>query len=94
VIQTLANPVPAQGNALVRNVEDMETFTRQRVARARLAVDDALRLVAQEMLWASYWMEVRKAQNPARSFGAAPASTLQALRAVIQRQQQAVIVRK
>ena len=23
-IQTLANPVPAQGNAIVRNVEDME----------------------------------------------------------------------
>jgi histidine ammonia-lyase len=86
-IQTLANPVPAQGNALVRNVEDMETYTRQRVARARLAVDDALRLVAQEMLSASYWMEVREAQNPDRSFGAAPASALQALRAVIPWQQ-------
>jgi histidine ammonia-lyase len=86
-IQTLANPVPAQGNALVRNVEDMETFTRQRVARARLAVDNAFRLVAQEMLSASYWMEVRKAQNPDRSFGAAPAGALQALRAVIPWQQ-------
>jgi histidine ammonia-lyase len=86
-IQTLANPVPAQGNALVRNVEDMETYTRQRVARARLAVDDALRLVAQEMLSASYWMEIRKAQNPDRSFAAAPASALQALRAVIPWQQ-------
>jgi histidine ammonia-lyase len=82
-IQTLANPVPAQGNALVRNVEDMETFTRQRVARARLAVDDAMRLVAQEMLSSSYWMEIRKAQNPARSFGVAPASALAAVRAVI-----------
>ena len=82
-IQTLANPVPAQGNALVRNVEDMETFTRQRVARARLAVDNALRLVGQEMLSASYWMEVRREQNPSRSFGAAPASALAALRAVI-----------
>jgi histidine ammonia-lyase len=86
-IQTLANPVPAQGNALVRNVEDMETFTRQRVARARLAVDNALRLVAQEMLSASYWMEVRKAQNPARAFGAAPAEALRALRAVLPWQQ-------
>jgi histidine ammonia-lyase len=82
-IQTLANPVPAQGNALVRNVEDMETFTRQRVARARLAVDNALRLVGQEMLSSSYWMEVRREQNPARSFGVAPANALAALRAVI-----------
>ncbi len=82
-IQTLANPVPAQGNALVRNVEDMETFTRQRVARARLAVDNALRLIGQEMLSSSYWMEVRRAQNPARSFGVAPANALAGLRAVI-----------
>jgi histidine ammonia-lyase len=82
-IQTLANPVPAQGNALVRNVEDMETFTRQRVARARLAVDNAMRLVAQEMLSASFWMEVRKAQNPSRSFGTAPTDALQAVRGVM-----------
>lgn len=86
-IQTLANPVPAQGNALVRNVEDMETFTRQRVARSRLAVDNAMRLIAEEMLSASYWMEVRKAQNPERSFASAPASALAALRAVVPWQQ-------
>jgi histidine ammonia-lyase len=88
-IQTLANPVPAQGNALVSNVEDMETFTRQRVARARLAVDNALRLVAQEMLSASYWMELRKAQNPSRSFGVSPVAALEALRRVIPWQQEA-----
>jgi histidine ammonia-lyase len=82
-IQTLANPVPAQGNALVRNVEDMETFTRQRVARARLAVDNAMRLVGQELLSASYWMEVRRIQNPSRSFGVAPVNALAALRSVI-----------
>jgi histidine ammonia-lyase len=82
-IQTLANPVPAQGNALVRNVEDMETFTRQRVARARLAVDNAMRLIGQEMLSSTYWMELRKAQNPSRSFGVAPANALAAFRAVI-----------
>ena len=29
-VQELANPIPAQGNALVRNVEDMENFTRQK----------------------------------------------------------------
>ncbi len=75
--------MPAQGNSLVRNVEDMESFTRQRVARARLAVDNSLRLIAQEMLSASYWMEVRKAQNPSRSFGGPPAAALAALRAVV-----------
>jgi histidine ammonia-lyase len=82
-IQQLANPVPAQGNALVRQVEDVEGFGRQKVARARLAVDNALRLVAEEMLSASYWMEIRKAQKADRSFGVAPAAALAALRTVV-----------
>jgi histidine ammonia-lyase len=82
-IQQLANPVPAQGNALVRQVEDVEGFGRQKVARARLAVDNALRLVAEELLSASYWMEVRKEQKASRSFGAAPTAALGALRTVI-----------
>jgi histidine ammonia-lyase len=82
-VQQLANPIPAQGNALVRNVEDMENFTRQKVARARLAVDNAFRLVAQEALSATYWMNVRSAQKPTRSFGTAPDAAWKALRAVI-----------
>jgi histidine ammonia-lyase len=82
-VQELASPIPAQGNSLVRNVEDMEMFTRQKVSRARLAVDDAFRLVAQEALSASYWMNVRAAQKPTRSFGTAPAAAWQSLRAVI-----------
>ena len=82
-VQELANPIPAQGNALVRNGEDMENFTRQKAARARLAVDNAFRLVAQEALSATYWMNVRAAQKPSRSFGAAPAAAWHALRAVI-----------
>jgi histidine ammonia-lyase len=86
-VQQLANPVPAQGNALVRQVEDVEGFGRQKVARARLAVDNALRLVAEEMLSASYWMEIRKAQRPDRSFSVAPAAALNALRTVVPWQQ-------
>ena len=82
-VQELANPIPAQGNALVRNVEDMENFTRLKVARARLAVDDAFRLIAQEALSATYWMNVRSTQRPSRSFGAAPNAAWQSLRAVI-----------
>jgi len=87
-IQQLANPVPAQGNALVRQVEDVEGFGRQKVARARLAVDNALRLVAEELLSASYWMEVRRIQRPSRSFGMAPTAALNALRTVIPWQDQ------
>jgi histidine ammonia-lyase len=86
-LQALANPIPAQGNALVRNVEDMEAFGRQKVARARLAVDTAMYLIGQELLSASYWMDVRRVQKPSRSFGGPATTALQALRAVIPWQQ-------
>ena len=83
-LHTLTNPIPAQGLSLVRNVEDMESYTRQRVGRAREAVDIALRLVAHEMLSASYWVEVRKAENPERSFGRVAEDAMAGLRTVLQ----------
>ncbi len=82
-LHTLTNPLPAQGLSLVRNVEDMESYTRQRVQRARRAVDIALRLIAQEMMSASYWVEVRRAQNSARSFGRVVEDALAGLRTVL-----------
>jgi histidine ammonia-lyase len=82
-IQTLANPVPAQGNAIVRNVEDLQAEGRIKVARSRLAVDNTLYLLAEDVLNASYWMDVRKAQDPSRSFGAAPTAAWNAFRRVV-----------
>jgi histidine ammonia-lyase len=82
-IQTLANPVPAQGNAIVRNVEDLQAEGRIKVARARLAVDNTLYLLAENVLNASYWMNVRQAQDPRRSFGVAPTAAWNAFRRVV-----------
>lgn len=82
-LQTLANPVPAQGLTLVRNVEDMEMYTRLKVARARVAVDTSMRLLAEELASATYWMEVRKAQNPGRSFGGPATAALHSVRSVL-----------
>jgi histidine ammonia-lyase len=86
-LQTLVNPVPAQGNPLEQNVEDMEGFGRLKVARARLAVDDALYLVGQELLSASRWMNIRDLQRPGRSFGGPPAAAWQTFRTVVPWQQ-------
>jgi histidine ammonia-lyase len=82
-IQTLANPVPAQGNAIVRNVEDLQAEGRIKVARARLAVDNTLYLLAENALNATYWMNVRQAQDPARSFGVSPTAAWNAFRRVV-----------
>jgi histidine ammonia-lyase len=82
-LQALANPVPAQGNPIQRQVEDMQSFGRQKVERARLAVNAALHLIGQELLSATYWMNVRETQDPERSFGEAPTAAWEAFRAVI-----------
>ncbi|MGH8574994.1 MAG: aromatic amino acid lyase, partial [Gammaproteobacteria bacterium] len=82
-IQTLANPVPAQGNAIVRNVEDLQAEGRIKVARARLAVDNTLYLLAENALNATFWMNVRQAQDPGRSFGVSPTAAWNAFRQVV-----------
>jgi histidine ammonia-lyase len=86
-LQILVNPVPAQGLPLEGNVEDMEGFGRLKVARARLAVDNSLYLVGQELLSATRWMDIRNIQRPGRSFGGPPAQAWQAFRTVIPWQQ-------
>jgi histidine ammonia-lyase len=47
-IQTLQNPVPAQGNSIVSTVEDLQAEGRIKVSRARLAVDDLNWLLGQD----------------------------------------------
>jgi histidine ammonia-lyase len=86
-LQILVNPVPAQGLPLEGNVEDMEGYGRLKVARARLAVDNALYLIGQELLSATKWMDIRALQRPGRSFGGPPTAAWQAFRVVVPWQQ-------
>jgi histidine ammonia-lyase len=82
-IQGLINPVPPEGNALIQNVEDMQTQTRLKVTRARTAVDDTVDLLAEDLLTGTYWLDLRKTQNPARAFGASPTAVWTAFRATL-----------
>src|ERR1700675_3240634 len=82
-IQGLINPVPPEGNALIQNVEDMQTQTRLKVARARTAVDDTMDLLAEDLLTGTYWLDLRKAQIPTRSFGASPMAVWSAFRSTL-----------
>src|SRR5450631_1223900 len=67
-IQGLINPVPPEGNALIQNVEDLQTQTRLKVTRARTAVDDTVELLAEDLLTGTYWLDLRKSQNRGRNF--------------------------
>ena len=82
-IQGLINPVPPEGNALIQNVEDMQTQTRLKITRARAAVDDTIELLAEDLLTGTYWLDLRKAQSAGRSFGASPNAVWAAFRSTL-----------
>ena len=82
-IQGLINPVPPEGNALIQNVEDMQTQTRLKVLRARRAVEDTVDLLAEDLLTGTYWLDLRKAQNAARNFGTSPTAVWTAFRSIL-----------
>ena len=82
-IQGLINPVPPEGNALIQNVEDMQTQTRLKVTRARAAVENTIELLAEDLLTGTYWLDMRRSQDPKRNFGAAPTAVWSAFRATL-----------
>jgi histidine ammonia-lyase len=82
-IQGLINPVPPEGVALIQNVEDMQGQTRLKVTRARTAVDDTFDLLGEDLLTGTYWLDMRKSQNAARSFGDSPTAVWKSFRAIL-----------
>ncbi len=82
-LQALANPIPADVDADRIHPDETTTYGSEKVAKARLALDAALRLIGQELLTASFWMDVRREQNPERTFGAVPQSVHDAFRAIV-----------
>ena len=82
-ISGLINPVVPQGQPIIATVEDLQGETRLKVNRARQAVDLTTHLLALDLITSSNWVEIRKAQDPARRFGAAPTALLAGLRTIL-----------
>jgi histidine ammonia-lyase len=82
-IQGLAMPVAPSGLAIVSTVEDLQANTQIKVGRARQAVNDSFDLLGQDLLTAAFWMDVRKAQDPARDFGPGPTAAWTAFRQIL-----------
>jgi histidine ammonia-lyase len=79
-VQGLMNPVAPFGSAIVGTVEDLQAQTRIKAQRARQAVETTFDLLGFDLIQGSLWMDVRKAQDPGRNFGAAPTAAWAALR--------------
>jgi histidine ammonia-lyase len=82
-IQSLTNPVAPFGSAIESTVEDLQAQTRIKVQRARQAVSTTLDLLGHDLLQASFWMDVRRKQNPERDFGKAATAAWSALRKAV-----------
>ena len=82
-IQGLINPVVPEGYGPPPDVmEDLDAETLFKVPRAREAVDETMMLLAADFATGLRWMDVRKVQDPSRSFGAAPTAAWQAFRKI------------
>jgi histidine ammonia-lyase len=79
-VQSLMNPVAPFGSAIVGTVEDLQAQTRIKAQRARQAVETTFDLLSFDLIEGTLWMDARKAQDPKRSFGAAPTAAWSAFR--------------
>jgi histidine ammonia-lyase len=82
-IQSLTNPVAPSGQAIVSTVEDLQAQTRVKAYRARQAVSTTFDLLAHDLLTATFWLDVRKAQDPSRNFGDGPTAAWTAFRKIV-----------
>jgi hypothetical protein len=64
----------------VGTVEDLQAQSLIKVQHARQVVDITMDMLGEDLLEASLWLDVRKAQTPARAFGQAPTAAWTAFR--------------
>jgi len=86
-IQSLARTITPEGNPISNDVEELQAQTVLKVTVARRAVDDTMLLLGEDLLTATFWMDVRRAQSPERDFGPAPTAAWTALRQAVPWQQ-------
>jgi histidine ammonia-lyase len=71
-IQSLINPVPPEGYVGGGGVEELEAQTTFKAQRAMAVVDDTFRLLGADLNVGARWLDVRKTQDPTRTFGPGP----------------------
>ena len=86
-IQGLAQTITPEGNPISNDVEELQAQTVLKVSRARRTVDDTLLLLGEDLLTATFWMDVRRAQAPGRNFGRAATAVWAAFRQTVPWQQ-------
>jgi histidine ammonia-lyase len=86
-VQSQSRSITPEGSAADFGDADTEGLTRLKGTQAREVVDLTMKLLAYDLLTTTYWMDVRKVQNPTRGLGQAPTSAWTAFRIVLPWQQ-------
>jgi len=87
-IQNEARSITPEGSALDFGVADIEALSRLKAVHARQVVDLTVQLLAYDLLTATYWLDVRKIEDPKRDFAPAPTAAWVAFRKVLPWQQE------
>jgi histidine ammonia-lyase len=86
-IQSLSQSLAPEGIAADVGVADIASLTRLKTMRGQQVVDLTMQLLGYDLWNATYWMDVRKAQDPHRSFGPVPTAVWSAFRKILPWQQ-------
>jgi histidine ammonia-lyase len=86
-IQSLSQSLAPEGNAADVGVADIQAQTRLKGSRGQQVVDLTMQLLGYDLWNATYWMDLRKVQDPSRSFGSVPTSAWSEFRRVLPWQQ-------
>jgi histidine ammonia-lyase len=82
-----AHMLTPEGNPVSNDVEELQAQTVGKAIHARETLEDTARLLGEDLLTATFWMDVRRAQVPGRDFGRAPTAAWTAFRQAVPWQQ-------
>jgi histidine ammonia-lyase len=79
----LANPIPPDGVTADKGVGDLDAVPMLKLMRMRQALDVSRDMLGQDLLNAAFWMDLRKLENPDRTFGPGPSAVWSSFRKVV-----------
>ncbi len=82
-LKPLANPIAPDGVSADKGVGDIDAVPMLKLMRLKQAVDVSRDILGQDLLNATYWMDIRKLEDPTREFGAGPTAAWQAIRTLV-----------
>jgi histidine ammonia-lyase len=71
-LKPLADPIPPDGVTADKGVGDLDAVPMLKLMRLKRAMDVSRDILAQDLLNAAFWMDLRKLEKPERTFGRAP----------------------